>query len=333
MLVTCHLSPSPVTVTHHRTRCHLLSNLSLLAAELSLPVKGAETLHLLPLPSLPEFVIAAMSDKSMMKLNNENYEIWKILMEAILVHKQLCDIALGWMPRLAGPPNAMWAWDQKNQEAQAELQLTVEWDQLAHMTAKDASEIWAKLERVHRSTGFTTCIGLKRQLWKMKMKDGQRMASWISDVKGIVFQLSQIGVAVPDEDIILALTNGLPTPYNHFILMLDSTPSEVSNLNYVIGCLQTEETCQHAESGILDMTDQVLAVMHDQPRQLGLAHIMCFACGNKGHYQVNCLTHSPQTPAPLLPHTIPYKPMNKPITATTTTEEGSLMVEGMEDGW
>src|SRR5713226_6664226 len=262
--VTCHCHPSPNSLSP-------MSNPSLLAAKLSLPVKGAKTLHLSPSPSLPKFVIAAMSDKSMMKLNNKNYEIWKILMEAILVCKQLRDVALGWTLRPAGPPNAMWAWDRKNQEARAELQLAIEWDQLAHMTAEDASEIWAELERVHRLTGFTMCIGLKRQLWKMKMKDGQRMASWISDVKGIVFQLSQIGVAVPDEDIILALTNGLPAPYNYFILTLDSTPLEVSNLNYVIGRLRTEETRQHAESRSLDMTDQVLAVTRDWPRQLGLA--------------------------------------------------------------
>src|SRR5216684_7468979 len=266
MLVTCHPSPSPVTVTCHQTRCHPLSNLLLLATKPLLPVKGAKTLHLSPSPSLPKFVIAAMSDKSMMKLNNKNYEIWKILMEAILIHKQLHNVALGWMPRPAGLPNAMRVWDRKNQEAQAELQLAIEWDQLVHMTAKDASEIWAELECVHRSTGFTTRIGLKRQLWKMKMKDGQRMASWISDVKGIVFQLSQIRVVVPDEDIILALTNGLPTPYNHFILMLDSTPSEVSNLNYIIRCLRTEETHQRTKSGSPNMTDEALAVTHDQPR-------------------------------------------------------------------
>jgi len=178
VLIPCHrfsvaalgLNPhahylSPVTVTCH---CHPslnslspMSNLSLLATKLSLPVKGAKTLHLSPSPSLPKFVIAAMSDKSIMKLNNENYEIWKILMEAILIHKQLCNVALGWTPRPARPPNAMWVWDRKNQEAQAELQLAVEWDQLVHMTAKDALEIWAKLECVHQSTGFTTCIGLK----------------------------------------------------------------------------------------------------------------------------------------------------------------------------
>src|SRR5216684_1675969 len=113
----------PVTHHHHPSPNLLspMSNLSLLAAKPSLPVKGAKTLHLSPSPSLPKFVIAAMLDKSMMKLNNENYEIWKILMEAILVCKQLHDIALGWTPRPARPPNAMRVWDRKNQEAQAEL--------------------------------------------------------------------------------------------------------------------------------------------------------------------------------------------------------------------
>jgi len=113
-----------------------------------------------------------MLDKSMMKLNNKNYEIWKILMKAILVYKQLHKVGLGLMPRPAGPPNAVWAWDQKNQEACAELQLAIKWDQLSHMTADDTLEIWAKLEHIHWSTGFTMCMSLKQQLWKMKMKDG-----------------------------------------------------------------------------------------------------------------------------------------------------------------
>ena len=138
-----------------------MSNPSLLAAEPLLPVKGAETLHLLPLLLLPEFVVAAMSDKSMIKLNNKNYEIWKILMEAILVCKQLHNITLGWILRPAGLPNIVQAWDQKNQEAWAKLQLAIEWDQLAHMTAKDALEIWAELEHVHWLTGFTMHIRLK----------------------------------------------------------------------------------------------------------------------------------------------------------------------------
>ena len=253
-----------------------------------------------------------MLDKSMMKLNNENYEIWKILMEAILVRKQLREVGLGLIPRPAGPPNAVRAWDQKNQEAHAELQLAAEWDQLSYMTAADASEIWAKLERVHRLTGFTTHMSLKQQLWKMKMKDGQRMASWVADVKGVVFQLSQIGVITPNEDIILALTNGLLVCYEHLVLTLDSTPSEVFNLDYVIGRLRTEEARQRPESGSSATgMDLALAVTRDRPKR-SLAHITCFGCSNKGHYQVNC----PTNPAP-------YRPENKPVTAAAVEMAGT----------
>ncbi len=180
------------------------------------------------------------------------------------------------------------------------------------MTAADALEIWAELERIHRLTGFTTHMSLKQQLWKMKMKDGQRMASWVADIKGVVFQLSQIGVITPDEDIILALTNGLPACYEHLVLTLDSTPSEVFNLNYVIGHLRTKEACQHPEfrSSATGM-DLTLVVTRDRPKR-SLVHITCFGCGNKGHYQANC----PANPAP-------YRPENKPVTAAAVEMAGT----------
>jgi hypothetical protein len=43
----------------------------------------------------------------------------------------------------------MRAWDWKNQEAHTELQLAMELDQLAHMTAELAPEIWNELEHVY----------------------------------------------------------------------------------------------------------------------------------------------------------------------------------------
>jgi len=271
-----------------------------------------------------------------MKLNNENYEIWKILMEAILVRKQLRDVALGTTPQPAGPPNAVRTWDQKNQEARAELQLAVEWDQLAHMTNETASEIWAELERVHRSTGFTTRMGLKWTLWKMKMKDGQRMASWIADVHGVAFQLSQIGVDVPDEDLILALTNGLPPTYNNFVLGLDSTPSEMFNIDYVIGCLRTEETRLHGDTASDSCTtNEALVVTYQEwPKWTGTTHITCFGCGQKGHYQVNCLNApKDQTQQPLAPTPAPTRTAahNKPIGSANTVE--LVEDEESEDPW
>jgi hypothetical protein len=158
-------------------------------------------------------------------------------------------------------------------------------------------------------------MGLKRTLWKMKMKDGQRMASWIADVRGIVFQLTQIGVSVPDEDFILALTNRLPPHYENLVLTLDLTPSDLFSVDYVIGHLRTEESrqCTAATSkfGGTDSLDQVLAAML---KWTGTTHITCFSCGQKGHYQANCPT------APVPPWTTtPTRPVGS---ANTVTDEG-----------
>jgi len=57
--------------------------------------------------------------------------------------------------------------------------------------------------------------------------------------------------------------------------------------------------------------DLALAVTHDWPKRL-LVHITCFGCGNKGHYQVNCLTNP-----------VPYCPENKPVTAATVEMVGT----------
>ena len=148
------------------------------------------------------------------------------------------------------------------------------------------------------------------------------MASWISDVKGVIFQLSQIGVNVPNEDIVLVLTNGLPPSYQNFVLMLNSAPSETFNLDYVIVCLQTKETHQHTKSRSQAMADHALAITHDWLRQ-PLTSITCFGCGNMGHYQVNCPTNlrSPQTHAPVPCHE------NKPINVAAATEEAQSVEE------
>ena len=140
------------------------------------------------------------------------------------------------------------------------------------------------------------------------------MASWIADVRGIVFQLTQIGVSVPNEDFILALTNGLPPHYKNLVLVLDSTPSDLFSIDYVIGHVRTEESCQctavASDFGGTDSLDQVLATML---KQTGTAHITCFSCGQKGHYQANCLT------APMLPQTAtPTRPVGSANTVTVT---------------
>ncbi|KAI0700324.1 hypothetical protein BC835DRAFT_1207470, partial [Cytidiella melzeri] len=115
------------------------------------------------------------------KLNNKNYEVWCVLMEALMTQKGIKEVGVGDTPMPLTGPNlvAGRAWTRKNAEARAEMILHVEVDQLAHMTSTVVSEVWEELQRVHRARGLATCLAVRRTFLTMKKKDDKPMAQWI----------------------------------------------------------------------------------------------------------------------------------------------------------
>ncbi|KAK6978099.1 hypothetical protein R3P38DRAFT_3377004 [Favolaschia claudopus] len=89
-----------------------------------------------------------VESKGTIKLNNENYEIWRILIEAVFTRRNVRDVALGVTAMPTSGPNskAVKDWNRQSAEARAEMILSVEVDQLAHMTAITAYEVWQELE-------------------------------------------------------------------------------------------------------------------------------------------------------------------------------------------
>ncbi len=223
-------------------------------------------------------------------------------MEAVLTRKGLREVALGEAMPLTGPNSpAGKAWIRKNAEAKAEMILSVEVDQLAHMTAPNAAEVWEELERVHRARGLATRLALRRTFLTMKMKPDQPMSQWIADVRSLSFRLRAIGVTVEEEDMILVMTMGLPRTYDTFTVALDSTPADQLTLDSVITRLLNEESrAEHARPA--DDVDEKPSIetaayvsrakRSDRPQSRtgapNLSHITCFNCGKKGHYQANC---------------------------------------------
>ena len=57
----------------------------------------------------------------------------------------------------------------------------------------------------------------------------QPIVSWVSDVKKAAFQLEAASITTIDEDIILALTKGLPESFSTFIVTLDNIVTRLLN--------------------------------------------------------------------------------------------------------
>ena len=125
----------------------------------------------------------------------------------------------------------------------------------------------------------------------MRKRDDQPMVSWISDVKNATFQLEAAGVTIIDEDVILALTEGLPKSYSTFIVALDSIPADDLTLDIIITCLLNKEVRQiqavKSEIERMEGREGALAAIAKKKKR-PIEEITCYNCNGKGHYQTDC---------------------------------------------
>jgi hypothetical protein len=228
-----------------------------------------------------------MSDKApaFALLDETNYHEWAFFMEAILIRKDLLGVVDGSITQPLGSPNSkpVKTFIQKQKLARAEIILRISPSQLPHVRDPDPKIIWDNLRALHQSRGFASRLSLRRRFITMKKGDVQSIQSWVADVRRIAFQLSEINSTVPDEDIILVLTAGLPPSYETFTISLDAVPPDLLTLDFVISRLLNEEARQY-----IPTTDSRSVALATTRTKTPLAQITCFKCQKKGHYQSNC---------------------------------------------
>ena len=231
------------------------------------------------------------------KLTDGNFHEWKIYMEALLTRKGLLEYVDGTErhPRGTESSKKVKEFYRKQSEARAEIILRVTPSQLAHCRNMDPMIIWNDLITIHSSRGRSTIIALRRRFQRLRLESSETMSAYVARVRHIAFLLEEAGVNVTDDDIILAITSGLPHSYDSFLISLDATSDTDYTLPHVIARLVNEYQRQHGRHQPASDPANVALAATTQHRDL--ANITCFGCGKKGHYQSSCPTH-PSTPTP-----------------------------------
>lgn len=230
------------------------------------------------------------------RLNDENYYDWKTYMEAILVRKGLWGVVSGLERHPGGTEGTKKVRDfrTKQFQARAEIILHVMPSQLSHCSDDDPMIVWNTLMDVHSPRGRSTIITLRRRLHKLRLDRNEVMSAYIARARQLAKLLSEAGHTLSDDDLLLAITSGLPNSYNPFLVSLDTLPDSEYTLDCIIPRLINEYTRQtlsytptRSQNHSITSDDVAMAVTGATPRR-PISEITCFNCGQKGHYQSDC---------------------------------------------
>ena len=80
--------------------------------------------------------------------------------------------------------------------------------------------MWTRLENMYIGKSMSNKLNLKKQLFKLEMKEGHYLNKHINVFKAIVHDLERIDVVFDEEDRVLLLLTSLPDSYDHFVTTL-----------------------------------------------------------------------------------------------------------------
>jgi hypothetical protein len=201
------------------------------------------------------------------KLNETNYDDWKIQMEALLEEKGLFGVVSGRDVLPATGPNSkgVRTFLEKQRLARSKIILAIDPSQLPHVrNEEDPFVIWKNLARIHRARGLGVLLTMRMDFLKMSMPPGSTIASYVASIRHAAYRLEECYQAEEDDSVSLSLIispsisttrppivshldkisvllNGLPPAYQPVIVNITGTPLTSLTFEDVVTRLMNEE--------------------------------------------------------------------------------------------
>lgn len=155
-------------------------------------------------------------------LGKENFDTWKIQMQAILIKNDLWDYVNG---ECVKPSDAVTAakWMKYDAKARSDLILAINPSELKQI--KDCStsnEVWKKLHFIYQSKGPARKATLLKQLLLNKMNIGDDVRSFLNNFFDAVDKLKDLDIDINNDLLSIILLYSLPDEYDNFRCAIES---------------------------------------------------------------------------------------------------------------
>eukprot|EP00731_Ephydatia_muelleri_P018948 Em0011g988a len=175
------------------------------------------------------------------KLDSSNWMTWKFQMKHLLLSKGLWGIVDG-SERLAEDASVQQQAEfrKRAQTAFSTLVLSISSSQLYLITScEELAPAWVALRNHFERDTLVNKLMLKKQYFRMEMKEGSSIEAHIKAMKELTDKLAAIKAPISEEDQVVTLLGSLPSSYSTLVTALEAR--DAVSLSYVQQALIQEE--------------------------------------------------------------------------------------------
>eukprot|EP00731_Ephydatia_muelleri_P034359 Em0056g18a len=230
------------------------------------------------------------------KLDSSNWMTWKFQMKHLLLSKGLWGIVDG-SERLAEDASVQQQAEfrKRAQTAFSTLVLSISSSQLYLITScEEPAPAWVALRNHFERDTLVNKLMLKKQYFRMEMKEGSSIEAHIKAMKELTDKLAAIKAPISEEDQVVTLLGSLPSSYSTLVTALEAR--DAVSLSYVQQALIQKEQRMNVvdsksdagQSAVFDeKTGRAFVGKQSQQCQKGRQQKVCYLCGETGHIRWN----------------------------------------------
>ena len=249
--------------------------------------------------------MASSSRIEIEKFNGQNFELWKLKMEDLLVDKeQWAAVDPGTKPTSVSTED----WEKLDRKARSTIRLCLSDSVLLNVSGEDsAKKLWEKLGNLYQSKSLVNKLFLRKKLYHLRMEDGDSVTDHLNVFNTLVSQLVSVDIKMEEEDKCITLLCSLPDSWDNLVVAIGSSTKSALKFEDIVSSLLSEEM---RRKSMESQNADVLSVRSGRPKERrrytgGRSKSRgrskspgdplktgCWKCGKPGHFKRNCRAKS-----------------------------------------
>lgn len=227
-----------------------------------------------------------------MKLNEENWAVWKFQTIVMMKGRELYKTLTGEIKKPESGTKEINDWERKDAKAQELIVSRMDQEPITHILSCDtANEMWEKLKSVYEKESVVSVHLLQQRFFSMDFGDGT-VSMFISQIEDIKNKLKQAKEEISEKMIMTKVLMSLPDRFKHFRSAWESVPESNQTLKELTSrLLIEEERIRSSEENTTALTS-VSAKGNGKRDKAG--NMICHKCNKPGHIAKNCYSRKPK---------------------------------------